>query len=175
MMYVFFTKNDWVSLFSSLMIETPYKFTCSGLFQDSNNLSIYYSFQDIPNIDFSIDNVAGNKAYLLTAVNEELYIRTVNQKNGETKYAIYPENNSSIVFRFGGLDDARTLLRGEIYTVGDSEFANSIFKQMVKVIKKQFQKINGIFIGNEAYNFLKSGLRLTANVKSPKEYDFRIS
>jgi len=120
------------------------------------------------------DHVLGDK-FVVTKKETKFFIASIKQDVGGVKYAVDQlYNPDSIIFEAGGIYKNDFLVHGRISSVSSSEGSKELFKLFSKVVKG-FKKVNGWFVGDEAYKMLVEGKRLiTISIKSPVEYDLRV-
>ena len=104
-------------------------------------------------------------------------VRQVEQRKGGVKYFLdqlsHPE---SVVFRPGGVfGESECIIDGQVGTVSDDKWSVDLYKVLLAEFKKQFTKIKSYYVGENAVERLNRGVRLTANVKSPLEYDLKVN
>jgi len=104
---------------------------------------------------------------------EEPKTRCIEQRNGEAK-TFYDQMSHprSVSLRAGGLlNDSFCVISGQVGTISDDEWSIALYKCIASSIKKRFPKIKSFYVGDESAKKLDEGYRLTANIKSPVDYD----
>jgi hypothetical protein len=167
----FATQNDLLLALNDAQSKVPYFFS----FQEKGEeLSVYESPEEIEDLGFmSVGDQNQSKMYLLIAPGEEPKTRSVEQRNGDAK-SFYDQMSHprSVSFRAGGLlNDSSCIIAGQVGTVSNDEWSIALYKCIASSIKKRFSKIKSFYVGDEAAKKLDEGYRLTANIKSPTDYD----
>lgn len=78
---------------------------------------------------------------------------------------------AGITFAPGGLWNPQTLLAGEIATIHDTVASMELYKLFCKELLRGFTSVGLFEVGPEALTFLKSGGRLTIDVKAAPMLD----
>jgi hypothetical protein len=87
------------------------------------------------------------------------------------KYFLDQQSHPESVFlRPGGNFDG-CVIAGQIGTISDDKWSIALFRVLRTTLRKNFEKIKSYLVGKSAAKFLDAGGRLTANVRSPTEYD----
>jgi hypothetical protein len=93
---------------------------------------------------------------------------------GVNRYAIDQlMNPDTISFAAGGIWKDEILLHGGIGTASQTEVSLSHFKRFQAALRKSFTKVRAFYVGPEALDLLKSGMRLTISAQSPREFDLK--
>ncbi|BFM49935.1 hypothetical protein [Marinomonas sp. THO17] len=167
----FATQNDLLLVLNDVRLKVPYVFS----FQEkSEEPSVYESPEEIEDLGFiSVGDQNQSELYLLIAPGDEPKARSVEQRNGDIKrFYDQMSHPRSVSFRAGGLlNDSSCIIAGQVGTVSDDEWSIALYKGIVSSIKKRFTKIKSFYVGDEAAKKLDEGYRLTANIKSPVDYD----
>lgn len=146
----------------------------TGLF-DSEIPIQYESIFDTPSIGYaSSGDWIRDKKLLIVPKTNNLSIRSILQKKGDVKYAIAPSANPiSVYLQLGGIWDSNSLIAGKFGCETNYDFTSDIYKFVSSFLKK-FPKISRFYVGDDAYEKLQKGWRLTTNVKSPLVYDLKL-
>lgn len=171
----FATKNDLIGLIKKIEAEKEIKYFTAGLL-NAEELKEYPSL--IENIEtekvkFGDCNLC--QRYLIVSRETNIKVREVPQYSGGIKYAVDQKvNDTSVIFRPCGIfEEGKAIIQGELSTLHSTKGSVDIFNKVAKKFKHGFVKIKGYFIGNEALKYHNAGWRLTQNVTSPIEYDFK--
>lgn len=172
------TNNDILKVMTVIEFIYEIEYIRMGMF-DSGNIIRFKSIREITDVGYtSFGNwISADNRFMIIGKNEEVNIRKVLQRNGQTKFIIDPMKNPiSIELSTGGIYTKKdgVLIAGRLAYVGDSDFQKNLFKFISKEIRKQFRKVDTEFVGNEAEEKLISGWRLVTAEKSPKKYDLVI-
>jgi hypothetical protein len=145
-----------------------------GMF-DSNVAISYHSIFEIPDIGF-VNN--GDWSYdrrlLILSATSTLEIRGVPQRKGGIKYVIDPLSNPvHVALQLGGIytGEPGVLVAGDVSTLATDSFSLEVYKSVSLGIKKSFIKKQGIYVGKEAAERLRSGWRLVFDEGRDKAYD----
>jgi len=94
---------------------------------------------------------------------------------GRVVYEVcHVDHPSSIVFAPGGLWDSRTLIGGEIATMHNNAISIELYTLFRKELLRGFTTVKSVFVGPQAIGLLKSGGRLTVDVKAAPICDLAI-
>jgi hypothetical protein len=166
------TKQDLAPLLSSLEVQQSLQYTLTGMF-DVNRLQTYFSYADIP--DFgraSHPNANGNPTYLVSPRGTPLRFHEVPQEAGGICFAISQMlNDDTIIFSPGGWYGNGIILYGSVGTVSNSVTSKTLYNFFAKAFRRYFQKVQEFYVGAEALNLAKGGVRLTIGASSPPEFD----
>lgn len=174
-LFFFGTKGDILSIFYEAEKNLSLRYVESGLFEENNSL-IYYSIDSIPGLGINTSGEAISKSYLVLSKKEELTVRDVLQRNGTMNYAIDQlENPDTTVFWPGGIYEDKYLIQGRLASISDSSRSKDLQKEITKIIKKKFKRINGAWFGDEARSLEKKVRFITISIHQPKEYDVTLN
>jgi len=171
-MLFYATKQDLAPLLSSLEAQQNLQYTLTGMF-DVNRLQTYFSYADIP--DFgraSHPNAIGNPTYLVSLRGTTLRIQEVPQEAGGICFAISQRlNDDTIIFSPGGWYGNGIILYGSIGTISNDATSKILYNFFAKTFREHFRKVQEFYVGAEALNLAKGGVRLTIGASSPPEFD----
>lgn len=184
--YLFASKNDILSITDSVENKGPVKYI---LAQHDLHLKygavapVYETARSIPDLGVAAGSQTGScERYLVVERSTEVLpvTRLIGTKlpGGGKLITAYEMGNCSecVEFNAGGLWSGGVLLNGLIQTWSEGPAAQRLMRQFASVLKQQFEtKINVYWIGPEAYEFLKTGGRLTLNVDAAPSFDVKIS
>jgi len=116
----------------------------------------------------------GCRRYLVTEPHRSVQPRRIVSNDGSVWYAIDQMiNPDTIEVAPGGTWQDDTLISGRIETLSDTACGQRLLRVFRAAIRKRFVRIHAYWVGREACSLLDRGLRLTASVRSPREYDLR--
>src|ERR1700730_1137386 len=169
------TKQDLAPLLSSLEAQQNLQYTLTGMF-DVNRLQTYFSYADIPDFGrVSHPNAIGNPTYLVSLRGTTLRIQEVPQDAGGICFGISQRlNDDTISLCSGGWYGSDVILYGSIGTISNSVASQNLYSFFAKSIRECFEKVQEFYVGPEALNRGKAGVRLTIGASSPTEFDLRI-
>src|SRR5262245_35822313 len=111
-------------------------------------------------------------SYLVTGASRAVATRRVVANDGTVWfYNDQSVNPDSVELSAGGVWDGDVVLSGRIASVSDSEIAEALMRAYRSAVRKHFARIRAFWVGPTARSLLDAGKRLTAAVKSPREYD----
>jgi hypothetical protein len=168
------TALDLGSALSLLEAERPLQYTLTGMFK-TNCPRTYLSYSEIPDLGRAIHSSAvANPFYLLSSRGTPVHVREVLQTSGEVLFAIdQMENMDTIVLSPGGQYGNDVILYGMIGTVSHSAKSKELFVFVSKALRESFDKVREYFVGPEARDAWKAGVRLTIGASSPSNFDLR--
>ncbi|KAB0685729.1 hypothetical protein [Burkholderia territorii] len=182
--HFFATKNDTLSVTDEVerKLELKYILTHHTVYQKYDDAPIYETARNIP----EIGSAAGSQTtrcenYLV--VERNVPVSPVTEFFGELLpeggkwYTFYRAGNcpEGVEFNAGGMWSSTIMINGLVRTWSDDSAAQRLMRLFASAMKKQFQeKINGYWIGAEAYQFLKNGGRLTQSADAPSEFDLKL-
>lgn len=141
----------------------------------TDKAQIYLSYADIP--DFGRTNhptAVNNPAYLVAPQGTAVQVRSIPLKAGGVNFAIDQIlNKDTVSLRPGGMYGHDVLLYGSIGTVSESDVSLNLYDFMVEPYLACFTKVREFFLGPEALELWKSGIRLTISATSPAKFDLR--
>jgi hypothetical protein len=169
------TKQDLAPLLSSLEVQQDLQYTLTGLF-DVNQPQTYFSYADIPNFgQASHPNAIANPTYLVSPRGTTLRTQAVPQKAGGVCFAISQQlNDDTIIFSPGGWYGSDVILYGRTGTISNSVTSKNLYNFFAKPFRERFEKVQEFYVGPEALNRGKVGVRLTIGASSPVEFELRI-
>jgi hypothetical protein len=171
---IFATRMDLLELLGDVEAAQPVHYVEAGLL-DKPTPAEYGSACEIPGLGttHAPDTNVGER-YLLAYTSIPFTVRPVPQKRGGTRYAVDQQKNpDSVALIPGGQVDERTILAGSIGTCTGSEASAAILRTIASSIHRRWSEIKSYAVGPEAAIVLDAGGRLTANLRSPREYDLQ--
>jgi hypothetical protein len=168
------TEVDLGSVLSPLETELPLQYTLTGLFK-VNKPQTVPSYANIPGFGRAVHpTAAANPSYLLLPQGTEVYCREVPQKSGGMLFGVDQRcNEDSIVLRPAGRYGNDIILCGMLGTVSQELTSKRLYEFVKKRLRNDFQKRREFFVGHEALDAWKAGVRLTIGASSPPEFDLR--
>jgi len=135
----------------------------------SNRAQTYFSYADIP--DFGRTNnptAVHNPAYLVALQGTVVQVKGIPQKTGRTNFAIDQRlNKDTVTLRPGGMYGHDAFLYGSIGTVSETDASLHLYDFMVEPFLARFVNQHGLFLGPDAFDLWKSGVRMTTSATSP--------
>jgi hypothetical protein len=141
----------------------------------TNKAQIYFSYADIPDFGRTYDPTAVfNENYLVAPQGTTMQVRSIPLRTGGTNFSIDQSvNRDTVALRPGGMYGHDALLYGSIGTVSETEASLNLYDFMVEPYLARFAPVNEFFLGSEAFDLWKSGVRLTTAANSPAEFDLK--
>ena len=141
----------------------------------TDRAQIYLSYADIP--DFGRTNnptAVHNPAYLVALRGTVVQVKTIHLRAGGINFAVDQRlNKDTVTLRPGGMYGRDVLLYGSIGTVSESEASLSLYDFMVEPYLACFTKVREFFLGPQALELWRSGIRLTTSATSSAEFDLK--
>jgi hypothetical protein len=171
----FATKQDLAPLLNSLEAQQNLEYTLTGMF-DVNRLQTYFSYADIPDFgQASHPNAIGNPTYLVSLRGTKLRSYEVPQEAGGICFAISQRlNDDTITFSPGGWYGSDVILYGHIGTISNSVTSKNLCNFFARSFRERFERVQEFYVGPEALDRGKDGVRLTIGAASPTEVDLKI-
>jgi hypothetical protein len=141
----------------------------------SDRAQIYLSYADIPDFgQVRNPTIADSPAYLVALQGTAVQVRSIPLKAGGINFAIDQRlNKDTVTLSPGGMYGDDVLLYGSIGTVSESDASLDLYDFMVEPYLASFVPVREFFLGPEAFDLWKSGVRLTSSAKSPPELDLK--
>lgn len=103
-----------------------------------------------------------------------MQVKSIHLRTGGINFSIGQNlNKDTVTLRPGGMYGQDVLLYGSIGTVSESDASLSLYDFMVTPYLARFAPVNEFFIGPEAFELWKSGVRLTISATSPADFDLK--
>jgi hypothetical protein len=168
----FATRGDVRLILADL--RTPLAFSPFGR-QSTPKAKIFHSPEEIPNLGTATaDSASASSMYLAYPASSALVARRIDtpgaQKHGAFAFDQL-DNPDTVTFAPGGLWKNIAIISGSVGTASNSPVARQIFNDFRRSIRSNFERIKSFYVGCEAVEFWRKGLRLTTSLKSPQEYD----
>lgn len=113
--------------------------------------------------------------YLVAERSRGFSAKEVRQQRGGTLYAVDQLLNPfSVVIRGGGQYDAHHMISGQLGTASEDPASLDLYDVIRAIVRRHFSKVKSYYVGQHAYELLKSGVRLTTSVRAPSVYDLRL-
>jgi len=142
---------------------------------ESDRPQTYYSYVDIP--DFGRTNhptAVINPSYLVALQGTAVQVRIIPQRAGGVNFAIDQRlNEDTVTLRPGGMFGSNVLLYGSIGTVSESAASLDLYDFVVEPYLALFERVHEFFLGPDAFDLWKSGVRLTTSATSPIDFDLK--
>lgn len=169
------TKNDLLNALEAAASKVDFCYACTSPLKGDSPV-LYETAEAITDFSTALYGDLNKESFcLLISPGIEPKTRNVEQRNGGVKCFFdqlsHPE---SVVLKPGGvMSECECIIAGQIGTVSQDQWSDSLYKVVSASLRKQFTKIKSFYVGQEALEKFDQGFRLTSNIKSPIEYDLQ--
>lgn len=172
---LFATKDDWHSLLARVEEQLAVYYVLGGrLTEPLCRIKTYQQLEDLGSA--SSGNASSERICLCVRDDTEIEIRSIEQRNGgQLDFVDQQSNPDTIALKSGGRFGGNVIVAGQIGTISGSDWSLRAFAIFQKEVRKQFEQVKSYHVGKEARSLLEQGWRLTANVRSPGEYDLSLA
>ena len=95
------------------------------------------------------------------------------ERGGYATHLDQSSHEKSVVLRAGGsFNDLECMIEGNISNIAENEWSQSLYKTLYSSFRKHFKCIESYYLGQEAQEIYKTGVRFSQNIRAPKQYDF---
>ena len=170
----FATRKDLLDLLANVESVRAIHYAEAGM-SDEPKLVVYGSASTIPGLgELRVTEANLGPGFLLADMEVPFAVRHVPQRRGGNRFAMDQRMNpDSVDLVPGGQFDAQTILAGRIGTCTDSPVSAALLAAIAASIRKKWTQVKSYAVGPEALGILDAGGRLTANLRSPREYDLQ--
>jgi hypothetical protein len=170
------TATDLSPLLSLLETQKNLQYTLAGLF-GTNTPQTCLSYVDIP--DFGKPKhptSVANSEYLVSPQGATVRVEDVPQRRGGVLYAVDQLlNQDTIHFGPGGRYQDDVFLYGRIGTASESPMSKGLYDFFTRPFRQRFKRTGAFFLGPEAIDFARRGVRLALSASTPPEFDLKVS
>ncbi len=173
--HFFAVRDDLIILLAAVERRGPLTYTRTGNF-DRAVCERFDRGTDIPGLgQATADSATTCDAFLVTIPDVPVRIRPLETYSGERRCCVDQfVNPDTVVFSPGGLWGEGAVLSGRAGTVSDTATAKDLMGRFRSGLKKSFRRVRAYWVGPGAYDLLRGGHRLTASVRSPREFDLAL-
>ena len=170
----FATNADLRRLLAAAETNHHFRYVLGGSFPTADLVS-FDSGRELPDLGFMTFGDQNRGEFYLIGDNSAIITpRLITHYDGTSRFDVDQElNPETIVFRPGGVFQDNCIIAGQVGTCTTNDASAMLIRLFSKEIRKQFSKVKSYYVGNEARTLWETGLRLTANVRAPVEYDLR--
>jgi hypothetical protein len=170
--HFFATRSDLEGVLAAVESQGPLIYVMAGIF-DAPNKKVLRSGLEIPNLGMTTSgNQNQQQWYLVAEGHRDVHAEEIPQRHGGVHYAVDQRSNpQSVAFRPGGVFENRSVIAGQMGTSSCDPVSAALLNLFVREFRKQFKRIKSYYVGAEASELLDKGFRLTADTRSPLEYD----
>ena len=170
----FATRANLLSLLEKVEAQRTLHYVRAGN-HDSKSVEIIDNARSIEQLGIALVGDRNHvPSYLIVDAKTKVNTEIIQLRRGGVKYAVYqPKNPKSIAFNPGGEFGSDAIVAGDVGTVSRDTDSLALYMLISKQLRKDFVYINGYYVSNDAVEAMDSGIRLTANVRSPCEYDLQ--
>ena len=139
----------------------------------TDRAQIYLSYADIPDFGRTYGPTAVmNPDYLVALQGTAVQVKSIHLRTGGINFAIDQRlNKDTVTLRPGGMYGGDVLLYGSIGTVSESDASLNLYDFMVEPLLTRFAHVHGLFLGPEAFDLWKSGVRMSASATSRADFN----
>jgi hypothetical protein len=136
---------------------------------------IFLSALDIPGLGVAhYGDYSHEQKWLVMEKWVEISVEEVPQHKGGVLYDIgLMQNPTAFAFQPAGQFEDKTIIQGSVDTATGDLKSIASCKWFWRALSQEFRKVQGYFVGPEAYRLLEQGWRLTAATQCPSEFDLR--
>jgi hypothetical protein len=169
-LHFYATRADLLTVLTALESTETIKYVQAG-YSSSDDFPVFYSAEDIETLG-TTQAESWNSAtrYLVMGKHETLNIeRTVFEDR--IRFGVYPGiNATSIGLSPSGVLRDGFLIYGRIASLDLTDESKRLQRKLARIFKKRFKRVGYAHVGNEAFELLKAGWRLSQAVQNPPEY-----
>jgi hypothetical protein len=171
----FAVRQDLLRVLEMVEGGGPLKYIRTGQFPKGNYES-YGRGADIPNLgDATSDSAINCQAFLVCGRETPIRPRPLGTIEPAARFSIDQLlNPDTVTFTPGGMRREDVLLHGRVATASDSMISQGLMKRFHSAIRRSFTRVKAFYVGPNALGLLRSGMRLTISVQSPREFDLAI-
>lgn len=170
----FATAGDLAPVLSLLETQKKLQYTPTRHIE-SDRAQIYLSYADIPDFGRTDHPTAiMNPAYLVALQGTVVQVETIYPRTGGVNFAIDQRlNKDTVGLRPGGMYGDDAFLYGSLGTVSESDASLDLYDFMAEPFITRFTDVHGLFLGPEAFDLWKSGVRMTTSATSPTGFNLK--
>ncbi|HEY6619968.1 MAG TPA: hypothetical protein VIY68_10510 [Steroidobacteraceae bacterium] len=141
----------------------------------SSRPETYLSYADIPDFGRTCDPTAVmNQSYLVAPQGTVVQVKSIPQRIGGINFSIGQGlNKDTVTLSPGGMFGQDVLLYGSIGTVSESGTSLDLYDFIVEPYLARFADVHGFFLGPEAFDLWKSGVRLTVSATASADSNLK--
>lgn len=168
---VWATRSDLLRVLQRVERRAPLCYRLCGAF-DSQDVPSWESASEIAALGVAREGKWNSEdCYLVLSQNVPFTLRSVRLGGGARYFVDQLENPESVTLWSGGLYRKQCLIMGEFGTVSPARAGFDLFGAIRRAVRTEFQKVRDAYVGPEAYELGKHGVRLTDFAASPREDD----
>lgn len=174
-LYFYASRRDVLRLCAGVEAEQELSYTLAGELELPQPIC-YASALDIPSLGIAQKGqILRECRYLALKRGAAIRVLTDTRSDGSNLYFVgQKQNPHSVEFRPGGFYKENSIIQGTMGTIAKSPPSVKLYRLFQKVLGEQFSLIRGIYVGAEALEFGKQGMRLTQSIKQPTDIDLKI-
>lgn len=167
--------DDLLPILEALEEEFEIEYVDMGRFE-KQTWGRYNSYTQIPHLGFTDygDWVGPDHHYIIKRRNSPLNVEEFRLTKGGVVFFIDQKlNPDTVELTPKGIYTKKqnVIVAGRTGTISKGPFASAIYKLLLSLLKKKFNRIGVFYVGPKAEEKLREGWRLVQSEKSPKEYD----
>lgn len=170
--YDFFaTKEDLVTAIRAVELTHSLEYVTCGLF-DQPIISVFDNISSLPNLGVAKSGDSLESIFLVLPCGQKVKVRQVPQRKGGFKYAIDQQANpGTVAISPGGRFGDSVLISGMVGTIHHDMISEDLLRAFAREFKRRFVKIKSYWVGPEARELLRLGVRLTHSAQAPSTFD----
>lgn len=180
----FATKQDALDLLLGLERKSPLVFVRWGYYP-TPEAPTYATAAELPDLGSPTQPRKGGNRYIVFPQSVCIDFRQVSRNGGETDFVTTPPDGMPWVwFSSGGQWKDECLITGAVETGMSDAVGLRFFDRFPRAIRSQFTRVERpkladcvgriSYIGPEALELLRGGMRFTDSISSPRVLDFRL-
>jgi hypothetical protein len=170
------TRNDLLRLLTDVEAQTAIAYVRGGSYSAMHyaHLETASEIPDVGSAD--ADSSAACTSYMIIDASTRLELRHVEGDPGvASRYELDQLYNPDTVVLTPGGRRGDALIAGRVATAeARTPFARATMRAFARALERQFERARAFHVGPEALALLSRGLRLTAALQSPPEYDLAV-
>jgi hypothetical protein len=177
--HFFATKADILTAMDTLEGKAPLTYTLAQHRLHPLYASVaprYQSLSQFPDLGIAASGQTSRCERYIVASPSTVVLPLTRNVNGRSVTAYELGNCPDCVeFNAGGFWEQKVLINGLVQTWSDSKEAQRLMRVFMLAFRKTFDRRIGVYwIGPEAFEYLKSGGRLTLNVDADPSFDLTL-
>ncbi|MCW2292777.1 hypothetical protein M2262_002827 [Pseudomonas sp. BIGb0408] len=166
--HFFAMRDDLVEVLDAAKQIMSFKFAQGT--DDERLPIVYQSVLDVPGFSVATSGDQNHcPRYLLIPEDALPVPRTVVMNDGRVRNFLNEGGQpSSVSLIPGGLySSGGIIIAGDINTMTADQWTQNLHKVLRKFFTMHFKRVNGVYVGKQAYQKLKEGWRLNSSIKAP--------
>jgi hypothetical protein len=173
-LHFYATRADLLTVLTTIQSTEAIKYVQAG-YADTDEFPVFYSAEEIHDLGTTrADGWTSAKRYLIMGKDVDVNIEQ-SMLDGRARFSIYSGiNPTAVELSPSGILREGFLIYGRLANLDLTDESKRLQRKLTRIFKKHFQRVEYAFVGNEAFELLKAGWRLSQAVQNPPEYALRI-